>query len=262
MALLLMQSISDKDTDEVTSLRNRVAELEGVVRELKNKPQPRWAANAIVQQSSTDPIHNPFQPPPSPAPAISFPKESWHVRSSRRDNADRENDGVGSRPDGNEKKRKWGETGLGGSHFGLGGGLFDESYSVVKIEQPPTSSSSFFGLEHTGGGDENINCIENDENASCLGSPLFSPPGSGGSHLVPLSVSSGGVPPVRRASVPTGSSLKFGGISVNGTHAMPAPRPATDTFNGVSPPFHHQDNRRSLTNPPPTISTLSHRVNR
>ncbi|KAF8324795.1 uncharacterized protein EI90DRAFT_2232767 [Cantharellus anzutake] len=176
-----------------------------------------------------DSPHSAFQPPPSPAPTISFPKESWHVRSARRDHADRENDGV-NRCDGHEKKkRKLGESGLGG----LGGGLFDESYRV-KVEQQPTSS---FSLESAG--DESG--LEIDEN-SALGSPLF--PGTTNSHnLVPLTMGL-----QRRASVPTGSSLKFGGLGNNVLM-----RTATDPFPGAPGPY-VQDTRRSLTNPPPSIS--------
>ena len=104
----LLLPYSDKDTDQVTTLRNRVAELEGVVRELKNKPQPRWAATALAaatattsgmsaQNSSsasgqqqnaggildTTPTTAPETPRAS-AP-LQFPKESWHVRSARKD---------------------------------------------------------------------------------------------------------------------------------------------------------------------------------
>ncbi|KAG1742825.1 hypothetical protein EDB19DRAFT_1633634 [Suillus lakei] len=49
--------------DEGSRLRQRVAELEGVIRELKNKPHPRW-----VQAGST--------------PEVEF--EKWHARSQSR----------------------------------------------------------------------------------------------------------------------------------------------------------------------------------
>ncbi|KAG1732219.1 uncharacterized protein EDB91DRAFT_1206138 [Suillus paluster] len=49
--------------DESSRLRQRVAELEGVIRELKNKPHPRW-----VQAGST--------------PEVEF--EKWHARSQSR----------------------------------------------------------------------------------------------------------------------------------------------------------------------------------
>ncbi|KAG2150584.1 hypothetical protein DEU56DRAFT_36512 [Suillus clintonianus] len=49
--------------DESSHLRQRVAELEGVIRELKNKPHPRW-----VQAGST--------------PEVEF--EKWHARSQSR----------------------------------------------------------------------------------------------------------------------------------------------------------------------------------
>ena len=106
-------SCSDKDADQVTTLRNRVAELEGVVRELKNKPQPRWAANALAAATTTTTTAGTPAPPSSSSsssatalpnggpldstaiapetPRVSaplqFPKESWHVRSARKDRA-------------------------------------------------------------------------------------------------------------------------------------------------------------------------------
>lgn len=114
---LQLTTHSDKDADQVTTLRNRVAELEGVVRELKNKPQPRWAANALATASaaaasasaalaSATGASNAPPPPisasasaptprgggggggeeePSTPAALNFPKESWHVRSARKD---------------------------------------------------------------------------------------------------------------------------------------------------------------------------------
>ncbi|KAG2145985.1 uncharacterized protein EDB93DRAFT_1086897 [Suillus bovinus] len=53
--------------DEGSHLRQRVAELEGVIRELKNKPHPRW-----VQAGST--------------PEVEF--EKWHARSQSRSAAE------------------------------------------------------------------------------------------------------------------------------------------------------------------------------
>ncbi|KAJ6451696.1 hypothetical protein C8R47DRAFT_298002 [Mycena vitilis] len=47
--------------DDETRLMNRIAELEGVIRELKNKPHPRWLADRDRASSSSDGSH------PSPA---------------------------------------------------------------------------------------------------------------------------------------------------------------------------------------------------
>lgn len=55
--------------DEGSRLRQRVAELEGVIRELKNKPHPRW-----VQAGST--------------PEVEF--EKWHARSQSRSAAEQQ----------------------------------------------------------------------------------------------------------------------------------------------------------------------------
>ena len=99
-SILCWHSHSDKDADQVTTLRNRVAELEGVVRELKNKPQPRWAATALAAATasgtpaptSSTPSNqngvlesNPTPDTPRVSAPLQFPKESWHVRSARKD---------------------------------------------------------------------------------------------------------------------------------------------------------------------------------
>jgi len=51
----LLALSSDNDADQVTTLRNRVAELEGVVCELKNKPQPQWALAAATASGTPAP---------------------------------------------------------------------------------------------------------------------------------------------------------------------------------------------------------------
>ncbi|KAJ7640770.1 hypothetical protein DFH06DRAFT_621865 [Mycena polygramma] len=43
--------------DDETRLMNRIAELEGVIRELKNKPHPRWLADRDRASSSSDGSH-------------------------------------------------------------------------------------------------------------------------------------------------------------------------------------------------------------
>ncbi|KAJ7188172.1 hypothetical protein C8R46DRAFT_1053905 [Mycena filopes] len=50
--------------DETARLQNRIAELEGVIRELKNKPHPRWAADAPGSDNS-------FMQTPPTSPASS-----------------------------------------------------------------------------------------------------------------------------------------------------------------------------------------------
>nr|GAT59549.1 predicted protein [Mycena chlorophos] len=54
----------DPSLDENTRLRNRIAELESLVRELRGKPHPRWA-DAALHSSSAD------------------PNEKWHSRASK-----------------------------------------------------------------------------------------------------------------------------------------------------------------------------------
>ncbi|KAJ7045577.1 hypothetical protein C8F04DRAFT_440728 [Mycena alexandri] len=56
--------------DETTRLQNRIAELEGVIRELKNKPHPRWTA-ADAHESSNNGFGFLHTPPRSPASSSS-----------------------------------------------------------------------------------------------------------------------------------------------------------------------------------------------
>ncbi|KAJ3015661.1 hypothetical protein NUW54_g983 [Trametes sanguinea] len=70
----------DPNVDETTRLRNRIAELESLVRELRGKPHPKWAEPNFCDGDLT---------------------EKWHSRSSRRLQyqklpRDRHDDGVGS----------------------------------------------------------------------------------------------------------------------------------------------------------------------
>ena len=70
---------SDKDADQVTTLRNRVAELEGVVCELKKEPQSQWALAATTASgtpaptSSTPSVQNGIleSNPPPDTPCVS-----------------------------------------------------------------------------------------------------------------------------------------------------------------------------------------------
>jgi hypothetical protein len=48
MHCVLASGYSTLDADQVTTLRNHVAELEGVVCGLGNKPQPQWVDNALA----------------------------------------------------------------------------------------------------------------------------------------------------------------------------------------------------------------------
>ncbi|KAL5482892.1 hypothetical protein ACEPAI_9487 [Sanghuangporus weigelae] len=56
----------DPDLDETTRLRNRIAELESLVRELRGKPHPRWADPNYYDGDASD---------------------KWHTRSQKRGNA-------------------------------------------------------------------------------------------------------------------------------------------------------------------------------
>lgn len=49
--------------DESSRLRKRVAELEGVIRELKNKPHPRWTQSASTVSEEVDKWHTQAQSP-------------------------------------------------------------------------------------------------------------------------------------------------------------------------------------------------------
>ncbi|KAL6303885.1 hypothetical protein BKA93DRAFT_734316 [Sparassis latifolia] len=53
----------DPNVDETTRLRNRIAELESLVRELRGKPHPRWAEPSFCEGDAN---------------------EKWHSRSSKR----------------------------------------------------------------------------------------------------------------------------------------------------------------------------------
>ncbi|KAH8113484.1 hypothetical protein DFH11DRAFT_302629 [Phellopilus nigrolimitatus] len=55
----------DPDLDETTRLRNRIAELESLVRELRGKPHPRWADPNYYDGDASD---------------------KWHTRSQKRSN--------------------------------------------------------------------------------------------------------------------------------------------------------------------------------
>ncbi|KAI0736232.1 hypothetical protein C8Q72DRAFT_244065 [Fomitopsis betulina] len=66
----------DPNIDETTRLRNRIAELESLVRELRGKPHPRWAEPGYCDGDAN---------------------EKWHSRSSKRNVAtpyDRNRDGL------------------------------------------------------------------------------------------------------------------------------------------------------------------------
>ncbi|KLO06269.1 hypothetical protein SCHPADRAFT_694783 [Schizopora paradoxa] len=56
----------DPDIDETTRLRNRIAELESLVRELRGKPHPRWADPNYYEGDASD---------------------KWHTRSQKRNAA-------------------------------------------------------------------------------------------------------------------------------------------------------------------------------
>ncbi|KAJ7698952.1 hypothetical protein B0H17DRAFT_316487 [Mycena rosella] len=53
--------------DESARLTNRIAELEGVIRELKNKPHPRWLAEQARPSTASDKAH--ISPPSSGGPS-------------------------------------------------------------------------------------------------------------------------------------------------------------------------------------------------
>ncbi|KAE9411428.1 hypothetical protein BT96DRAFT_912009 [Gymnopus androsaceus JB14] len=57
--------------DESSRLLKRVAELEGVIRELKNKPHPRWASSSAEQQSQKDDRYSSPNSHPSPPGSLS-----------------------------------------------------------------------------------------------------------------------------------------------------------------------------------------------
>lgn len=57
----------DPNVDEVTKLRNRIAELESLVRELRGKPHPRWVDNGAAQNAAVDDL-----------------SEKWHTRAFKK----------------------------------------------------------------------------------------------------------------------------------------------------------------------------------
>jgi hypothetical protein len=59
----------DPNVDEITKLRNRIAELESLVRELRGKPHPRWVDNGANQAPPTD--NNDLS-------------EKWHTRAFKK----------------------------------------------------------------------------------------------------------------------------------------------------------------------------------
>ncbi|KAJ7464616.1 hypothetical protein FB451DRAFT_442583 [Mycena latifolia] len=74
--------------DESARLTNRIAELEGVIRELKNKPHPRWLAEQDRPSTGSDGSH-PSPPssggPPTPkAPIWAFPSSQSTSQMSGR----------------------------------------------------------------------------------------------------------------------------------------------------------------------------------
>lgn len=200
----------------MTHLRSRVAELEGVVRELKNKPQPRWAAAALEQQqrvsSSSSTILSSTSPttpapmtmtPETPKPALSFPRESWHVRSQRKEG------GAGSEDDygiglasGREKKRKLDVENDDGNEY--------------RVEMGNGSSSaSVFG--------DGMGRRTKPSLTIGLGSPYRDSTSSSG--MIPLSPLS--------PLAPNGiSGRSKGPLSLSNSHHAPASRSSTDPFGG------------------------------
>ncbi|OAX43310.1 hypothetical protein K503DRAFT_708848 [Rhizopogon vinicolor AM-OR11-026] len=104
--------------DESSRLRKRVAELEGVIRELKNKPHPRW-----VQAGST--------------PEVEF--EKWHARSQSRPVADQQQ---------TEHENEPRNTPLSGASPSLSAssssGHMDESHPTPRVASPRTHPALTF----------------------------------------------------------------------------------------------------------------------